>query len=406
QAAEVARRLLANEEAIRALNRALALLGQLPESRERDREELALQQALTRPLTAARGYSSAALEAASSRVGLLARRLGEAEAICASALVLGSVHFVRGNIRRALDQAHEAGRLAEGQPVWVRHADWALGGYSISSGEPRAGVTALGRSLAGYDPRDPVVTVNGTDLGVFGYSWAAHGWWLLGRPGRALAFHDRAVNLARALQDPFSLTLADAYGAILHQMRGDRERALACSAEAIELSDRFGFVYYRDWAAIVSGWSDGGPAGIARIRAGLDRLQALDVGTRRPYYLGLLAETCLREGQAGEARAILDAALATAAHNEDRWWTPELHRLLGDLLGSEEHLLAALDAARAQESRALELRAALSLARSWQRQGRAREARDLLAPACASFGDSLDTPDLQSARRLLPALAG
>ncbi len=65
----------------------------------------------------------------------------------------------------------------------------------------------------------------------------------------------------------------------------------------------------------------------------------------------------------------------------------------------------ALDIARAQEARSLELRAATSLARLWQSQEKRAEARDLLAPVYAWFTEGFDTQDLKDAKALLEELS-
>ena len=101
------------------------------------------------------------------------------------------------------------------------------------------------------------------------------------------------------------------------------------------------------------------------------------------------------------------------ATTEMRWWEAEVSRLQGELLlhlpspdvpQAEAAFLRALDVARYQQAKALELRATLSLARLWQGQGQREAARDLLAPLYAWFTEGFDTPDLQEAKTLLAAL--
>ena len=100
--------------------------------------------------------------------------------------------------------------------------------------------------------------------------------------------------------------------------------------------------------------------------------------------------------------------------HEERWWEAEIHRLRGVLLlrqpgtpqaEAEAWLQRALDVARRQEAKSLELRAAMSLARLWQQQGRRAEARDLLTPIYGWFTEGFDTADLQEARALLETLS-
>ena len=73
---------------------------------------------------------------------------------------------------------------------------------------------------------------------------------------------------------------------------------------------------------------------------------------------------------------------------------------------AEVWLQRALDVARRQEAKALELRAAMSLARLWQQQGKRAEAYELLAPIYGWFTEGFDTADLQEARALLEELEG
>ena len=99
--------------------------------------------------------------------------------------------------------------------------------------------------------------------------------------------------------------------------------------------------------------------------------------------------------------------------HEERWWEAEVYRLRGVLLlwqtvlqqeDAEAWFQQALDVARRQEAKSLELRAAMSLARLWQQQGKRQEAHDLLAPIYGRCTEGFDTADLQEARALLDAL--
>jgi len=100
--------------------------------------------------------------------------------------------------------------------------------------------------------------------------------------------------------------------------------------------------------------------------------------------------------------------------HEERWWEAEVHRLRGVLLlrqamaqpeEAETWLRRALNIARCQEAKFLELRAAMSLARLWQQQGKRADAHQLLAEVYDWFTEGFDTADLQEARALLAALS-
>jgi predicted ATPase len=130
----------------------------------------------------------------------------------------------------------------------------------------------------------------------------------------------------------------------------------------------------------------------------------------RPSILGHLSDAYRSAGRSKEASAAVEAALAISQNTSQPYWDAELHRLRGELLlqekgaphGKAEQLFTrALTLAREQKAKSLELRAAMSLSRLWQTQGRAEEVRALLAPVYDSFSEGFDTLDLLEARALL-----
>ena len=134
-----------------------------------------------------------------------------------------------------------------------------------------------------------------------------------------------------------------------------------------------------------------------------------------PYYCTLLAEVCAHLGHTADGLQALAEAHTLVEQHEERWWEAEVHRLRGVLLlrqpgtpqaEAEAWLQRALDVARRQEAKSLELRAAMSLARLWQQQGKRAEAYALLAPVYDWFTEGFDTADLQEAKVLLEELEG
>jgi predicted ATPase len=111
-------------------------------------------------------------------------------------------------------------------------------------------------------------------------------------------------------------------------------------------------------------------------------------------------------------QALAEAHTLVEQH-EERWWEAEIARLRGVLLlrqpgtpqgEAEAWLQRALDVARRQQAKSLELRAAMSLCRLWQQQGKRDEAHALLAPIYGWFTEGFDTADLQEAKALLGEL--
>ena len=134
---------------------------------------------------------------------------------------------------------------------------------------------------------------------------------------------------------------------------------------------------------------------------------------QRTHFLIPLAKAEQTFGRPHEALGVLADALALVEKTEERYLEAELHRLRGEILiaqapgdtgPAERAFEKGLAVARAQGARSLELRAATSLARLWQVEGKTAEARELLAPVYDWFTEGLDTPDLVDAKTLLEEL--
>jgi predicted ATPase len=164
------------------------------------------------------------------------------------------------------------------------------------------------------------------------------------------------------------------------------------------------------WALAMQGDA---AAGVAHIHEGLERLQRTGLKLYRPYFLALLAEASGLAGQPEAGLTALAEAVTRVAATEERCWEAEVYRLQGVLLlqhsradspQAEACFQQALDVARRQQAKALELRAALSLARLWQGQGKRAAACQLLAEIYGWFTEGFDTADLQEAKALLQEL--
>src|SRR5262249_19256938 len=141
--------------------------------------------------------------------------------------------------------------------------------------------------------------------------------------------------------------------------------------------------------------------------------QATGATAIRPYYLALFAEASAQGGQIAAGLEALTEALGTLPQREMGWWDAELHRLKGALLlhgpvvqpgEAEACFQQALTVPRQQQAKSWELRAAMSLSRLWQQQGKHAEAYELLAPIYGWFTEGFDTADLQEAKALLGEL--
>jgi predicted ATPase len=153
---------------------------------------------------------------------------------------------------------------------------------------------------------------------------------------------------------------------------------------------------------------------VAQVRQGIAAYRATGAAVFVPFFYTLLADVCDRLGRTADGLQALAEASTLIQQHEERWWEAEVCRLRGVLLlrqavpqpeEAEACFQRALDVARHQEAKSLELRAAMSLVRLWQQQGKRTEAYELLAPIYGWFTEGFDTADLQEALALLDALA-
>jgi predicted ATPase len=203
---------------------------------------------------------------------------------------------------------------------------------------------------------------------------------------------------------------------VLHQLRREGRLAYEQAKEALAFCTEQGFTQQLAMGTILLGWglAAQGQAdkGIAQMHQGLAASQAAGIGLGRAPVLAQLAEAYWHCGQTAAGLGLLTEALAVMDRTGERWWEAEVHRLKGELLlaqestkwvEAEECLRHALEVARHQQAKSLELRAAMSLSRLWQRQGRRAASYHLLAEIYGWFTEGFDTVDLQEAKALLEA---
>jgi predicted ATPase/class 3 adenylate cyclase len=422
RAGQVAQGRSAHHEAIAHLNQGLRVLTTLPETRARDQQELPLRIDLGKSLIATKGWASPETEAAYTRAWEICQQTRDTSWPFAVLWGLSNVYVVRADLTKHREVGAQFLSLAEQQSdaILLLVAHYLTGQNLLHVGEYVTGLAHFNQACALYDPQHhhTYVTLFGVDVGVFALSYISHALWGLGYPEQAVQRSREALALAQKVEHPFSIALAQAYAAMLQQFRREPSTATKHAEIALTVCTEQGFAYYLAWATIIQGWAlaETGrrEAGIAQMHQGLTTLQATGGGLRIPYYLTLLAEADGEVGQAEEGLHLLVGAASHLDKTQDRWVEAELYRLRGDLLlavSPDNHLAAeacfhqALDIARHQQATSLELRAAISLARLWQSQGKRQEAYDLLALVYGWFTEGFDTADLQEAKTLLQELA-
>ena len=250
-------------------------------------------------------------------------------------------------------------------------------------------------------------------------SWMSFVLWMLGYPDQALQSSQAALTLAQALAHAYSLAMTYVFAASFHQLCREAQSTQEWAEAAIALSTTQGFPLWlaggtgwRGWALAMQGQE---AEGITQIRQALAAWQATGRELNHSWHLALLAEAYGKAGQITEGLNVLAEAFAVTDKAGERFYAAELHRLKGELLQqmadgaqpveeAETLFHQALAIARGQQAKSLELRAAMSLSRLWQRQGKRDHAHALLAEIYGWFTEGFETLDLQEARTLLQEL--
>ena len=412
----------ANLEAIGHLTRGLEVLKTLPDTPERTQQELELQVALGPALMATKGWTAPEVENVYTQARELCRHVGETPQLFPALWGLWLFYYVRGEYQTARELGEQLLHLAERvrAPAFLLQAYHALGPTLFYLGELEQARQHSEQGIALYDPqqhRSHAFLYGGHDPGVCCRLFAAWALWLLGYPDQALQRRSEALTLAQELAHPFSLAHALCMAAVLHQFRRENQAVQEQAYAAIRLASEQGFPLWLAGATILQGWTQAEPGqsqeGMAQMRQGLAGWQATGAEYLRLYWLALLAEAYGKSGQADEGLRVLAEPLAAVQNTGERWWEAELYRLKGELLlkqavpnvqEAETCFHQGLDIARQQQAKSLELRAAMSLSRLWQRQGKHTEADELLAPIYGWFTEGFDTADLQKAKALLAEL--
>jgi predicted ATPase len=420
----------ANAEAITHLTTALALLQTLPDIPDRIQQELTLQLALGPALMATKGYAAPEVETAYARARALCQQVGETPQLMSVLGGLWVFYLVRGNLQTAQGLAEQALRLAqrEQDPALRVGAHYALGQTLFFLGEVASARGHLEQGIALYRPQQDYshAFLAGQEPGVVTLSHATFALWSLGYPDQALERSHEALALAQGLSHPFSLAFALDFAAVLHQFRREAHAAQRRAEAAITLCSEQGFPYWLAIGTILQGWAltEQGQReeGMAQMRLGLNAWLATGAELRRPYFLTLLAEAYGKVGQLEEGLTLLAEALAQVEKTGECYYEAELYRLKGTLTlqskGTDLRSLTpdpqgeaeacfhkAIEIARKQQAKSLELRASTSLARLWQQQGKKIEAHKLLLEVYNWFTEGFDTKDLQEAKALLEKVA-
>jgi predicted ATPase/class 3 adenylate cyclase len=408
-------------EAVVHCTKGLEVLQTLPDTPARTRRELEIQLTLGQALAVTKGAGAPEVGHAIARARELCLQVGDASQFLRALGGLGRFYRERGELQigRELLEQHLALAQRQHDAVRLMEAHGSMGVHLYFLGEfvPARAHLEQALALAGSQQDRAQTFIAGEDTRVSWLGFVAFILWVLGYPDQALTRSHEMLTYAQGLSHAYSLSRALSHAGTLHRLRREwstaqerAEAALAIRTEQ-ELGRSMGVLTLDRGAALVA--QGQGEAGMAQMHEGLAAIRATGQGLGLSVHLTRLAEACGKSGQAEAGLRLLAEALVHVDHTGERYYEAEVYRRKGELLlqqaipdapQAEVCFQQALAVARRQEAKSLELRAATSLSRLWQQQGKRQEARDLLAPIYGWFTEGFDTADLKDAKMLLDEL--
>ncbi len=417
-AAQNAAQVFANVEAITLARRGLNALKTLPADTDRDRQEMEMQLTLGSSLAATTFWAAPEVGEVHRRARELCQQQSGNPQFFQMLTGLWTHHVIRAEMQEASELARRLLQLAEeAQDLFMLEFAHCFSGITMAHlGEFIAAGKHFEAGLNYYRPGQHPPFQSLTVPSVGSASELARNLWILGYPDRALLQARRAYDFADSQSNPSTLGFALLLAALLHQLRREE---VACEEKAeaiIALSRERDIADNIIWASFARGWAIARQGrteeGITQLRESVAIYKSVGAELALAQFLAMTAEAFCCAGQVEEALTTIDEALVVTRRNRNCYYDAELHRWRGELLllngateaEAEACFQQAIEIARQQSAKSWELRAATSLARLWQRQGKITEARQMLAEIYGWFTEGFATADLKDAQALLDEL--
>ena len=423
KAGEIATRRWAYREAIAYFDRALASLRALPQTDERNMQELRLQLLLGQAWIIAAGYTTPQVGVAFDRARELCEEIGDANQLFFALLGSWQLYIAKQQLPLASATVERLLSLAREQSsrdlAIEAHVAQLVTAFTLGAFEETLAHSNEAIALGELKQDEAYILSAGYDGRVIALTGAAWALWVLGYPDQALLRAQESLAMARRLAHPYSEAMALYCFSWLHVFRHEAGAARELAEQGIALSIEHGFVWTQAFTGVLHGWAlaeEGrAPEGVQEIREYLAALEQMGHMLWRPHQEGMLASALSRAGRTDEALDVIAKALESARSTGDVEHAAEMYRQEGELTlerggpgaaaEAEKCFQQAIEVAREQRAKSWELRASVSLAKLWRDQGKGEAARKLLEPLYGQFTEGFDTPDLRDAKALLDTLA-
>jgi len=340
QAAENAIARSAHHEAANLAGRGVELLECIPESAERDKQEMRLRMMLTVSLMAIKGFASAEAEEINARGRELFWRHGPSTELFYMLWTLNLYRQFSGEMDSSLEIAYQLMQLAEdlNDDVLIMQAHRALGAVLVLLGRCGEAFEHIekGAALCAAHHNQCFSVFVVLDCRVMFECFAALALLALGRADRSAERLSAGLALARELGHPQTLVVAQHVAAQIHQIRGEAALVYDLAKEATELAEEYGLELWRAYGIIEMGWAEAElgnvQAGIEQMQRGLALHESMGSKLRSPYFLGLLADQFAKARRVEEGLAAIAKAITLAECTGEGYSLAELYRIRGELL--------------------------------------------------------------------------
>jgi AAA ATPase-like protein len=406
---------------------ALTALARVPETHQRDEQELALRLGLGSVSIATHGYMDARTAAAYDRAGSLAERAGNPGQVVMALNGSFAVAMLRGETEAArvlADRVRSASEL-DGRPMTRIWGQMLQGISQYQRGDLAGADDHLGQAVRLYSEEDH--RRNAQDPLTDSLEYMALIAWHLGMADKARARMEEAIALAARMTKPFVLAHNRFFAALLYALMRDPKKSREFAEATVEYSREQQIPLFYDAGRVLWGWArvelGGQQHSLASARQGL--ASYLDTGNRNGIgsLMGFVAEAQARCGLIDDALATINDGISSS--QKQRVDLPQLLSLRGELLwekyarsapaavsetakladAAESSLREALSVAGGIGAKSFALRAATSLSRLLKMRGQAGAGRELILPLWKKFTEGFDTRDWLEAKAMIAELS-
>jgi len=422
----------ANLEAIEQARAGLKLVSKLPESRQRDAQELPLQSVLGSALLASQGYTAPEVKTVFTRADALCKQVENTEHLFPVVVGLWMFYTIRGQYEDALETGAQLIAIAEdsgdvGQIVQAHYTNGSTRFYTGDFNEAKLSFEkAIAAEVEGSDYSSQSASADDTRTHV--RCLLSHTCWHLGLPETASQYAQQASDLVQEASQSYATTFISFFNGWFHQLRKEPDRTAEYADECVRLAEENGYRFFIPLGRMLQAWvqgqlqksaSDDQETAVAeKMQSSLEICQAAGVGGGITYLMFSLAEELLASGKAEEALEELTKAWQHAQKVGEYFLEPEyfrmmaalsLHRFISskdqaDMDEASSFLTEAMSRARHRGNKALELRAATDFALLLSDQGESERAIEVLDPVVRSFQEFDQSGDCMRAAKIIKTL--